>query len=98
MSAINIVAALRTPFGKFGGMLQHYSAVELGALAAKAVLERARIAYEGVGETIFGAAMLAAATSVAARASSWRCCASCAAPAAGTVRPPSAAVMAKPTP
>ena len=67
MSEIAIVAALRTPFGKFGGKLQRYSAVELGSLVAKAALQRTGVKNEDVSETIFGTAMLAAATSVAAR-------------------------------
>ena len=67
MSEIAIVAALRTPFGKFGGKLQRYSAVELGSLVAKAALQRMGVKNKDVSETIFGTAMLAAATSVAAR-------------------------------
>lgn len=37
--AIYIVAAKRTPFGTFGGMLKKHSATDLGVLAAKAALE-----------------------------------------------------------
>lgn len=67
MTTVAIVEALRTPFGRLGGKLKQYSAVELGSMAASAVLDRAGITPEEVGETIFGSAMLAAATSVAAR-------------------------------
>jgi len=34
------VAACRTPYGKAGGALKDFSAMELGALAIKEVLER----------------------------------------------------------
>lgn len=67
MTTVAIVEAVRTPFGRLGGKLKQYSAVELGSMAASAILDRTGIAPEEVGETIFGTAMLAAATSVAAR-------------------------------
>ncbi len=67
MTNVTIVEALRTPFGKLGGKLQRYSAVELGAIVAKAALERAGVKAEDVSETFFGSALLAAGTSVAAR-------------------------------
>lgn len=67
MSNVIIAAAVRTPFGKFGGKLQRYSAVELGSLAATAAVQRAGIVPSDVDETFFGTALLAASTSVAAR-------------------------------
>ena len=67
MDTVMIVEALRTPFGKFGGKLRRYSAVELGALVAKSALERAGVRPDDVSETFFGTALLAASTSVAAR-------------------------------
>lgn len=67
MSKVFVAEALRTPFGKFGGKLKKYSAVELGALASLAALERARLSPQDVDETFFGSAILAASTSVAAR-------------------------------
>ncbi len=36
-----IVAAVRTPVGKFGGAFRHVSAVELGAVAIRAAIDRA---------------------------------------------------------
>lgn len=36
MTSVAIVEALRTPFGKLGGKLQWYSAVDLDSVAAKA--------------------------------------------------------------
>ncbi len=67
MSNVMIAQAARTPFGKFGGKLRDYSAVELGSLAAAAVLGKAGLAPHEVDETFFGTALLAASTSVAAR-------------------------------
>ena len=67
MSNVVIVEAVRTPFGKFGGKLRKFSAVELGAFAAKAALARAGLRSDEVSESIFGTAILAASTSVAAR-------------------------------
>jgi len=67
MNETVVVSAVRTPFGRFGGRLKGYSAVELGAEAARAALERAGVEPGEVDETIFGTAILAASTSVAAR-------------------------------
>ena len=67
MSGVSIVEAIRTPFGRFGGKLRQHSAVELGALVVRAALDRAGLQAEEVGETIFGTALLAASTMVAAR-------------------------------
>jgi acetyl-CoA C-acetyltransferase len=67
MKQVVMVDALRTPFGKFGGALKGYTAVELGALAARAVLERSGLLPSDVEESLFGSAILAACTSVAAR-------------------------------
>jgi len=49
-----IVAAARTPIGKFLGGLSALQAPELGAVAIKAALQRARIAPELVEEVIMG--------------------------------------------
>ena len=62
-----VVEAARTPFGRFGGKLKGFSAVELGALAAKAALARSGVSPADIDETLFGTAILAASTSVAAR-------------------------------
>jgi acetyl-CoA C-acetyltransferase len=67
MNRVILTEALRTPFGRFGGKLAHYSAVELGTLATKALLARADVDPSDVDESFFGTAMLAASTSVAAR-------------------------------
>jgi acetyl-CoA C-acetyltransferase len=62
-----IVEAARTPFGRFCGKLRDFSAVDLGAAAASAVMARASVQPGEVDETLFGTAILAASTSVAAR-------------------------------
>jgi acetyl-CoA C-acetyltransferase len=54
MSGVFVLAAVRTPIGKFGGALASLPAVDLGVAAAKAALERAGVQPEQVQETIFG--------------------------------------------
>ena len=54
MPDVFILSAVRTPIGKFGGALASLTAVDLGAAAAKAAMERAAIAPEQVEEIIFG--------------------------------------------
>ncbi len=54
MNTACIVAALRTPVGSFGGVFAAWSAVELGAVAIRAVLERAQLAPTQIEEVIMG--------------------------------------------
>jgi acetyl-CoA C-acetyltransferase len=49
-----IVAAVRTPIGKFGGSLASMTAADMGVVAAKAALQRAGVSAEQVEETIIG--------------------------------------------
>jgi acetyl-CoA C-acetyltransferase len=49
-----ILSAVRTPIGKFGGSLTSLTAADMGVVAAKAAIERARIQPDRVEETIFG--------------------------------------------
>src|SRR4051812_18142624 len=49
-----LLAAARTPIGKFLGGLADVRAVELGATALKAALERANVPADKVDEVIFG--------------------------------------------
>ena len=49
-----IVAGARTPFGKFGGSLAPLTASQLGGIAIKAALERAKVKAEDVNEVIMG--------------------------------------------
>ena len=54
-----IVSAARTAIGKFGGALSKVSAPELGAVAIRAALERAKLSGEQVGELILGQVLTA---------------------------------------
>ena len=49
-----ILSAARTPFGRFGGVFRDLPAVELGTVAARAALERARIEPDDVDTAVFG--------------------------------------------
>src|ERR1051325_4329981 len=52
--SIYLIAAVRTPIGKFGGGLASLTAPQLGTASAKATLERSRIDPLAVDEVIFG--------------------------------------------
>jgi acetyl-CoA C-acetyltransferase len=54
LQAVYILSAVRTPIGKFGGSLASLTAADMGVVAAKAAMERARIQPGQVEETIFG--------------------------------------------
>jgi acetyl-CoA C-acetyltransferase len=54
VQAVYILSAVRTPIGKFGGSLASLTAADIGVVAAKAALERARVRPEQIEETIFG--------------------------------------------
>src|SRR5262245_4359932 len=49
-----IVGAARTPIGRYGGSLRNVHPAELGAVAAKAALERAGVAATDVDEVLIG--------------------------------------------
>ena len=51
---VYVVSAARTPIGKFGGALAGVHVADLGAIAAKAALERAGVAVDRIDETIAG--------------------------------------------
>lgn len=51
---IYLIAAVRTPIGKFGGGLSSLTAAELGTASAKATLARSGIDPNAVDEVIFG--------------------------------------------
>jgi acetyl-CoA C-acetyltransferase len=51
---IYLVAAVRTPIGKFGGGLSSLTAAELGIASAKATLARSGVDPNAVDEVIFG--------------------------------------------
>ena len=64
---IFLIAAVRTPIGKFGGGLASLTAPQLGTFSAKATLERSGIDPSAVDEVIFGNARQAGVGPNAAR-------------------------------
>lgn len=54
MREVVIVSAARTPIGSYGGSFKNVSAVELGTVAAKEALNRAKLDPQLVDEVIFG--------------------------------------------
>ncbi len=56
MERVAIVASARTPIGKFLGSFADLSAAELGMVATRGLLERARVAPAEVDELIYGCA------------------------------------------
>lgn len=54
MKEVCIVSAVRTPIGSFGGSLAEFSAIQLGAFAIKAAVERAGIKPGQVQEVYMG--------------------------------------------
>jgi len=67
MSRSVIVAAVRTPFGKFGGGLAQHSATRLGAFAIRAALERSGVDPAEVGYVVLGQVLQAGAGQAPAR-------------------------------
>jgi acetyl-CoA acyltransferase 2 len=57
MKEIVIVAGKRTPMAEYGGALRDYSALELGAIAAKAAIEQSGFAQAEFDHSIFGNAL-----------------------------------------
>jgi acetyl-CoA C-acetyltransferase len=64
---VYILSAARTPIGKFGGGLSTTPAVELGAVAIRAAVDRAGVAPEKVDETIMGQVLQAGSGQAPAR-------------------------------
>ncbi|HEX7832391.1 MAG TPA: thiolase family protein [Thermoanaerobaculia bacterium] len=64
---IYLIAAVRTPIGKFGGGLASLTAPQLGTASAKATLERSGIDPRSIDEVIFGNARQAGVGPNAAR-------------------------------
>jgi acetyl-CoA acetyltransferase family protein len=54
---IFILGGARTPMGEYGGALRDLSAIELGAIAARAALERSRVAPEQIDHAVIGNAL-----------------------------------------
>ncbi len=49
-----IVSGVRTPLGKFAGMLKEFSAPQLGAIVVKEAVKRAGINVDEINEVIIG--------------------------------------------
>jgi acetyl-CoA C-acetyltransferase len=62
-----ITGIARTPIGRFGGAYQPLQAVELGAAAIAAALDRSGLAGERIDETLFGHVIQAGAGQITAR-------------------------------
>ncbi|WP_203652219.1 thiolase family protein [Secundilactobacillus yichangensis] len=54
MKEVVILSAARTPIGKMGRQLAHYSAVQLGTLTAKAAIRQAGIQPKTINQAIIG--------------------------------------------
>lgn len=67
MKEVFIVSAARTPFGKFGGLLKDFSAIDLATKAVSASMKRINLNPSLVDELYMGVAVLAGVASVAAR-------------------------------
>jgi acetyl-CoA C-acetyltransferase len=72
MSSTVIASGARTAIGKFGGAVSGVPAVELGATAIKAAVERAGISGEQVDYVIMGQVLQAGAGQITARQASVR--------------------------
>jgi acetyl-CoA C-acetyltransferase len=59
ISAVYIVAALRTPIGSFGGILKDFSATRLGALVIREAMERTGIPVQEVSDLLMGSVLQA---------------------------------------
>ena len=54
MRPVYVLSAARTPIGKFGGSFAALTAAELGAVAARAAIERSGLPAAAIDEVIFG--------------------------------------------
>jgi acetyl-CoA acetyltransferase family protein len=61
---ILILGGARTPMGEYGGALRDLTANELGAIAARAALDRSQIAPEAIEHTVMGNAMQTSADAI----------------------------------
>src|SRR5262249_21498264 len=59
-----ILHGARTPMGEFNGVLRDFTEIELGAIAARAALERARVPAAAIQHVMFGNAQQASGNAV----------------------------------
>ena len=57
MKDVVILGGMRTPMGEYNGALADFSAMELGAIASKAALQKTGVAPEEVQHVVFGNAL-----------------------------------------
>ncbi|HJZ10810.1 MAG TPA: acetyl-CoA C-acyltransferase, partial [Acidobacteriota bacterium] len=57
MQDVLILDGMRTPMGEYGGALSDFSAIDVGAVAAKAALQKTGVSPEEVQHVIFGNAL-----------------------------------------
>lgn len=69
MKEVVIVGALRTPIGCFRGTLARHSAVELGSMVVRALMERTGVDVHSIDEVILGQVLTAGAGQNPARQS-----------------------------
>jgi acetyl-CoA C-acetyltransferase len=62
-----VLSAARTPFGKFAGSLARFSAVDLGARAIRAALDRSGLPDEDVDYVVFGQVLQAGVGQIPSR-------------------------------
>lgn len=65
MREVVVVSAARTPFGRFGGALKIFSAIDLGTIAVRSVIDRIKIEPGSIDQIFIGSA--ASTDSVMAR-------------------------------
>ena len=58
------LSGVRTGFGSFGGSLKDFSAIDLGAIAARHAIERSGVPAADLGHTIFGNALQTSADAI----------------------------------
>jgi len=63
-NGVVFLSAARTAMGTFGGSLQKLSAIDLAVVASEAAIERAGVAAEEFGHTIFGNVMQTSADAI----------------------------------
>ena len=59
-----ILAGARTPMGEFNGVLRDFTEIELGAIAARAAMERSGVSPASIEHVVFGNAQQASANAV----------------------------------
>ncbi len=64
MNEVFILGGARTPMGEYTGKLKDLSAIDLGALAARAAMERTRVTPEQIDHVVFGNVLQTSADAV----------------------------------